>query len=161
MSKDTVSRTPLRILLLVVIDVSADGRKVLLAIKTIGSESAEAWRRVLDGPIRRSARQPEFVIADRTAGSMRRSPPCGAGCRCSSVRSTGIESCGACAGAPVRTAPGPISESEIHLVDRATLRRCMECDYHDLKRETGGGFRRGFAAPTLCPLPPERFCVDR
>jgi hypothetical protein len=88
-----VSRTPLRILLLVVIDVSADGRKVLLAIKTIGSESAEARRRVLDGPIRRSARQPEFVIGDRTAGSMRRSPPCGAGCRCSSVRSTGIESC--------------------------------------------------------------------
>jgi hypothetical protein len=73
------------ILLLVVIGVVADGQNVLLAIKSIGSESAKAWRSVLDDLIRRGLRQP--------AGSMRRSPPCGAGCRCSGVRPTGIETC--------------------------------------------------------------------
>jgi Transposase, Mutator family len=33
---------------LVVIGVRADGQKVLLAIKSMGGESAEAWRTVLD-----------------------------------------------------------------------------------------------------------------
>jgi hypothetical protein len=149
------------ILLLVVIDV-ADGQKMLLASKTIGSESAEAWRSALDGLIRRGSRQPEFVIADGTAGLDWAIAAVWGGvpvqqCTVHRHRKLLVYA----AGAPVRTAPGPILESEIHLVDRATLRRCMECNYHDLKRETGRGFRRGFAAPTLCPLPAERFCVGR
>jgi transposase-like protein len=56
------------ILLLVVIGVRADGQKVLLAIKSMGSERAEAWRSVLDDLIRRGLRQPEFLIVDGAAG---------------------------------------------------------------------------------------------
>ena len=56
------------ILLLVVIGVRSDGQKVLLAIKSMGSESAEAWRSVLDDLIRRGLRQPEFLIVDGAAG---------------------------------------------------------------------------------------------
>ena len=39
--------------LLVVIGVRADGQKVLLAVKSMGGESAEAWRTVLDDLIKR------------------------------------------------------------------------------------------------------------
>src|SRR5215204_5826472 len=39
--------------LLVVIGVRADGQKVLLAVKAMGGESAEAWRSVLDDLVRR------------------------------------------------------------------------------------------------------------
>jgi putative transposase len=31
---------------------------------TVGGESSEAWRAVLDGPIRRSLRRPDFLIVD-------------------------------------------------------------------------------------------------
>jgi putative transposase len=69
----TVVRTRLdrkatAISLLVVIGVRADGQKVLLAIKSMGSESAEAWRTVLDDLIRRGLRRPEFLIVDGAAG---------------------------------------------------------------------------------------------
>jgi transposase-like protein len=50
--------------LLVVIGIRADGQKVLLAVKAIGGESAEAWRAVLDDLIRRGLRRPEFLIVD-------------------------------------------------------------------------------------------------
>lgn len=63
-----LDRKATAILLLVVIGVRADGQKVLLAIKSMGSESAEAWRSVLDDLIRRGLRQPEFLIADGGAG---------------------------------------------------------------------------------------------
>lgn len=42
----------------------ADGQKVLLAIKSMGGESAEAWRTVLDVLIKRGLRWPEFLIVD-------------------------------------------------------------------------------------------------
>ena len=69
----TVVRTRLdrkatAISLLVVIGVRADGQKVLLAIKSMGGESAEAWRTVLDDLIRRGLRRPEFLIVDGAAG---------------------------------------------------------------------------------------------
>jgi putative transposase len=69
----TVVRTRLdrratSISLLVVIGVRADGQKVLLAIKSMGSESAEAWRTVLDDLIRRGLRRPEFLIVDGAPG---------------------------------------------------------------------------------------------
>ncbi len=63
-----LDRKATTILLLVVIGVRADGQKVLLAIKSMGSESAEAWRSVLDDLIRRGLRQPEFLIVDGAAG---------------------------------------------------------------------------------------------
>lgn len=63
-----LDRKATAILLLVVIGVRADGQKVLLAIKSMGSESAEAWRSVLDDLIRRGLRKPEFLIVDGAAG---------------------------------------------------------------------------------------------
>jgi putative transposase len=63
-----LDRKATTILLLVVIGVRADGQKVLLAIKSMGSESAEAWRSVLDDLIRRGLRRPEFLIVDGAAG---------------------------------------------------------------------------------------------
>jgi putative transposase len=63
-----LDRKATAILLLVVIGVRADGQKVLLAIKSMGSESAEAWRSVLDDLIRRGLRRPEFLIVDGAAG---------------------------------------------------------------------------------------------
>ena len=46
----------------------ADGQKVLLAVKSMGGESAEAWRAVLDDLIKRGLRRPEFLIVDGAAG---------------------------------------------------------------------------------------------
>ncbi len=54
--------------LLVVIGVRANGQKVLFAVKSMGSESAEAWRAVLDDLIKRGLRRPEFLIVDGAAG---------------------------------------------------------------------------------------------
>jgi transposase-like protein len=54
--------------LLVVLGVRADGQKVLLAIKSMGGESAEAWRSVLDDLIKRGLRRPEFLIVDGAGG---------------------------------------------------------------------------------------------
>ena len=41
---------------------------MLLAIKSMGGESAEAWRTVLDDLIRRGLRRPEFLIVDGAPG---------------------------------------------------------------------------------------------
>jgi transposase-like protein len=54
--------------LLVVIGVREDGQKVLLAVKAMGSESAEAWRAVLDDLISRGLRRPAFLIVDGASG---------------------------------------------------------------------------------------------
>jgi putative transposase len=53
---------------LVVIGVRADGQKVLLAIKSMGGESTEAWRAVLDNLIQRGLRRPEFLSVDGAPG---------------------------------------------------------------------------------------------
>jgi putative transposase len=63
-----LDRKATAISLLVVIGVRADGQKVLLAIKSMGGESTEAWRAVLDDLIRRGLRRPEFLIVDGTPG---------------------------------------------------------------------------------------------
>jgi len=63
-----LDRKATAISLLVVIGVRADGQKVLLAVKSMGSESAEAWRAVLDDLIKRGLRRPEFLIVDGAAG---------------------------------------------------------------------------------------------
>jgi putative transposase len=63
-----LDRKATSISLLVVLGVREDGQKVLLAIKSMGGESAEAWRSVLDDLVRRGLRRPEFLIADGAAG---------------------------------------------------------------------------------------------
>jgi putative transposase len=63
-----LDRKATTISLLAVIGVRADGQKVLLAVKSMGSESAEAWRAVLDDLIKRGLRRPEFLIVDGAAG---------------------------------------------------------------------------------------------
>jgi putative transposase len=66
--KVRLDRKATSICLLVVIGVRADGQKVLLAIKSMGSESKEAWRTILDDLIQRGLRQPEFLIVDGGKG---------------------------------------------------------------------------------------------
>jgi transposase-like protein len=63
-----LDRKATSISLLVVLGVRADGQKVLLAIKSMGGESAEAWRTVLDDLIKRGLRRPEFLIVDGATG---------------------------------------------------------------------------------------------
>jgi transposase-like protein len=63
-----LDRKATSISLLVVIGVREDGQKVLLAIKSMGGESTEAWRSVLDDLIRRGLRRPEFLIVDGASG---------------------------------------------------------------------------------------------
>src|ERR1700731_4112686 len=63
-----LDRKATSISLLVVIGVRADGQKVLLAIKSMGGESAEAWRAVLDDLIKRGLRRPQFLIIDGAPG---------------------------------------------------------------------------------------------
>ena len=63
-----LDRKATSISLLVVIGVREDGQKVLLAIKSMGSESTEAWRTVLDDLIKRGLRRPEFLIVDGAPG---------------------------------------------------------------------------------------------
>jgi transposase-like protein len=63
-----LDRKATSISLLVVLGVRADGQKVLLAIKSMGGESAEAWRTVLDNLVTRGLRRPEFLIVDGAPG---------------------------------------------------------------------------------------------
>jgi putative transposase len=66
--KVRLDRKATSISLLVVIGVRADGQKVLLAVKSMGSESAAAWRSVLDDLVRRGLRRPELLIVDGGSG---------------------------------------------------------------------------------------------
>jgi putative transposase len=63
-----LDRQATSISLLVAVGVRADGQKVLLAIKSMGGESTEAWRTVLDDLIARGLRRPEFLIVDGAPG---------------------------------------------------------------------------------------------
>ena len=63
-----LDRKATSISLLVVLGVRADGQKVLLAIRSMGGESAEAWRTVLGDLIKRELRRPEFLIVDGAPG---------------------------------------------------------------------------------------------
>ncbi len=63
-----LDRKATSISLLVVIGVRADGQKVLLAVRHMGSESTEAWRCVLDDLIARGLRRPAFLIVDGAPG---------------------------------------------------------------------------------------------
>jgi len=63
-----LDRVATSISLLVVMGVRVDGQKVLLAIKSMGGESTEAWRTVLDDLIQRGLRRPELLIVDGAPG---------------------------------------------------------------------------------------------
>src|ERR1700719_981672 len=63
-----LDRKATSISLLVVIGVREDGQKVLLAIKSMGGESAEAWRSVLDDLVKRGLRRTALLIVDGGAG---------------------------------------------------------------------------------------------
>ena len=57
-----LDRKATAISLLVVIGVRADGQKVLLAVRSMGGESAEAWRAVLDDLIKRGRKRVPAVL---------------------------------------------------------------------------------------------------
>ena len=63
-----LDRKATSISLLVVIGVRADGQKVLLSVKSMGGESMEAWRTVIDGLVERGLRKPAFLIVDGGTG---------------------------------------------------------------------------------------------
>src|SRR3989442_1992177 len=63
-----LDRKATSISLLVVMGVREDGQKMLLAIKSMGGESTEAWRAVLDDLVGRGLRRPQFLIVDGAAG---------------------------------------------------------------------------------------------
>lgn len=63
-----LDRKATAISLLVVIGVRADGQKVLIAVKSMGGESGEAWRSVLDDLVGRGLRRPELLIVDGGQG---------------------------------------------------------------------------------------------
>jgi putative transposase len=63
-----LDRKATSISLLVVLGVRADGQKVLLAIKSMGGESSEAWRTILDDLTTRGLRRPDFLIVDGAPG---------------------------------------------------------------------------------------------
>ena len=54
--------------LLVALGVRADGQKVLLAVKNMGGESAEAWRVLLDDLLKRGMQTPDLVMVDGGKG---------------------------------------------------------------------------------------------
>jgi transposase-like protein len=57
--------------LLVVLGVSRDGQKLLLAVRSMGGESEAAWRGVLDDLIARGLCTPEFLVTDGGAQGRR------------------------------------------------------------------------------------------
>jgi len=63
-----LDRKATSISLLVVIGVREDGQKVLLAIRSMGGESTEAWRAVIGDLLARGLRRPQFLIVDGAPG---------------------------------------------------------------------------------------------
>jgi putative transposase len=63
-----LDRRATSISLLVVMGVRQDGQKVLLAVRSMGGESTEAWRAVIGDLVTRGLRQPQFLIVDGAPG---------------------------------------------------------------------------------------------
>jgi putative transposase len=63
-----LDRKSTSISLLIALGVRQDGQKVLLAVKSMGGESEEAWRTLLDDLVKRGLRTPELVIVDGAPG---------------------------------------------------------------------------------------------
>ena len=88
-----LDRKATSISLLVVIGVRADGQEVPLAIKSMGGESTEAWRTLLDDLIKLGLRRPVFLIIDGAPGLENAIAAAGTACRCSAARSTSTGTC--------------------------------------------------------------------
>jgi len=86
-----LDRKATSISLLVVLGVRADGQKVLLAIKSMDGESAEAWRTVLGDLIKRGLRRPNSSSSMARRGSTRPLPRSGTACRCNAARFASTE----------------------------------------------------------------------
>ena len=63
-----IDRKATAISLLVAVGVRRDGQKVLLALRSMGGESAAAWTAFLEDMTRRGLEAPEFVIVDGAPG---------------------------------------------------------------------------------------------
>jgi putative transposase len=85
-----LDRKATSISLLVVIGVRVDGQKVLLAIKSMGGETTEAWRTVLDDLVARGLRRPQFLIVDGAPGLDKALAAAGMACRHKDARFTSI-----------------------------------------------------------------------
>ena len=90
-----LDRKATAISLLVVIGVRADGQKMLIAIKSMGGESTEAWRAVSTISSSVASGGPNSSSSMAHRGSKTRSPPCGTACRSSAVQCTSTGSAGA------------------------------------------------------------------
>src|SRR5919107_3958656 len=66
-----LDRKATSISLLVVLGVREDGQKVLLSIKSMGGETTDAWRAVLDDLVERGLRRPQFLITDGAPGLLK------------------------------------------------------------------------------------------
>jgi transposase-like protein len=66
--KVRLDRKATAISLLIALGIRRDGQKVVLAIKTMGGESAAAWRAVLDDLTSRGLGRPDLVIVDGGKG---------------------------------------------------------------------------------------------
>ncbi len=66
--KARLDRRAMSLPLLVVLGVRRDGQKVLLAVKSMGGETAAAWRHGLDDRLARGLKAPELVIIDGGKG---------------------------------------------------------------------------------------------
>ena len=66
--KVRLDRKATSISLLVVLGITRDGQKVLLAVKNMGGESEAAWRAILDDLTARGLRKPELAIVDGAPG---------------------------------------------------------------------------------------------
>jgi len=63
-----LDRKATSISLLVVVGVRDDGQKLLLSVRSMGGETKEAWRAVLDDLIKRGLRRPVFLLVDGGTG---------------------------------------------------------------------------------------------
>ena len=57
-----------RMTVLVALGVRADGQKLVLAFKTMGAESKDAWKEILEDLSSRGVKQPEIAITDGSKG---------------------------------------------------------------------------------------------
>ena len=133
-----LDRKATSISLLVVIGVREDGQKVLLAIKSMGGESAEAWRAVLDDLIKRGLRRPEFLIVDGAPGHRE---------AIAAIRDGGLPRCRGAQGTSARD-----------LLASPGLRTTLPC--HVPPDEAGGGICRRPGAAAYGPRVPIRWTIS-
>jgi hypothetical protein len=131
-----LDRKATSISLLVVIGVRADGQKLLLAVKSMGGETTEAWRAVLDDLVARGLRRPEFLIMDGAPGLEK--ALAAVGWRADTTMH------GSQTSQPPRPCPGAAARGDLGRLHR-----------HDLRRDRRGhrGASEGLSAQMAAPAP--------